>query len=293
MQIEKLKVEVDNPVSIEKWTMRYRFLLSHSLTHDDDRIEFLLENQPIILGSKIPGTKLKKTTEFVVLAKGFASEKAALQFGERVRNALKLTSLFMGIGIDIGKDKATSGFAKSLKDAILQKEGIAWHDDIHGLSVYSEYPPPAIPTFSAMGSVSFSPQKFVTDFERAFAFAHCITVPEELELPINLYCASGMEKSHIGKLILALSAIEFIAARPARPEEEAKLLTTMHEVLEASEVSNDAKNNIRDALRNMERIGLATYFVAHLMMESLSLPITQKSVNTLIYNNINFKNALV
>jgi hypothetical protein len=235
-----------------KWTMRFRFLSSHTIMQDDQQIGFSVEKIPVILAAKSSGVKLKDTNDFLILAKGLNSEEEALKLGSKVRNALKMTAVFSGVGIDVGKDKPTSSFSKTVKDEALKSSGVAMYDDVHGLSVYPEDPPPGIMAVNAKGSVGFSSEKFIASFEKAFSSD--FSIPDELELAADLYCASCMERSSLAKLILALSAIEYIAEQPERPEGEIRLLNMAYDMVKNSDASRESKESVMAAFDNIRRI---------------------------------------
>lgn len=72
-------------------------------------------------------------------ARGFASEAEARQFGNGLKTALEVSAVAARVGVDTGRNLATSALGKIVKDALAQ-EGAHVRDNIHGLDVFPDHP---------------------------------------------------------------------------------------------------------------------------------------------------------
>ena len=240
----------NKPIENPKWNMRYRFLCSHGFAHDASLIEFHFEDKTIILVAIEKGVPLNRTKNFALIVGDFESKEAALEFGKRTGRSLKVASVFAGIGVNIGKGIPTEAFAQSIKDENFKKSGLALYYNVHGLM----YPPPDTLQLDATVRVSEYPDKFISGFKKAFSLN--IPAHDDLEIPIDLYCASCMESSYIAKLILALSAIEYIAEQSKRPEKECRLIDDACNVIDAANTDQKAKENVKNLLRDRKKISI-------------------------------------
>ena len=210
--------------------MRYRFRLAKPLSAQDEFLDFQLGKRPFSLKSRTGGP-LRDARYLVCLAEDFESEAEARAFGGRLGHALLRTSVHTRNGVDLGEDRATSVFGSSVKSRVLQEQDAALLDDVHGLMIYPDTPTPHVASFEGTGSVLFSPELFLGTL--AAAFDEGGVVPEELEVPVELYCASCMEPSPVGQLILAVSAIEaMVGDPPSRPDPELALLERARQAVE-------------------------------------------------------------
>ena len=109
------------------------------------------------------------------------------------------------MGINVGNDKATSGFGKIIKDEA-RKAGILILDDVFGLCVFPEDMPVRFAHMSASLTLSQGAEKFVNEFEKVSCLSPKLT--EKLLLAFELYGASHFEISPRAQLLTLVSAIE-------------------------------------------------------------------------------------
>lgn len=239
------------------WRMRYRFRLAKPFSHAGEVIDLELGGRPATLKAR-KGGQLQQATDVVLLSGGFETEAEARAFGERVRHALLTASVFAQLGIDVGDDKPTTSTSALVKKQVLEQKGVALLDDVHGLMVYSEEPKPSILAIEGAGTVTISPEKFLSGLKASFGGAS--HVPEDLEIPVELYCASCMETSQMARLILAVSAIEAMigdeSRAPLRPAVELALLDAAYETVKRAKASEKSRNAVLSTISNLRRLGV-------------------------------------
>lgn len=239
------------------WSMRYRFRLATRLSAEADTIDLQLGDRPVALRARTGGP-LRDARYLVLLAKGFDTEARARTFGDRVRHALLNASVVTKIGVDVGEDKATSRAAPRVKDAILEKHGVSLLDNVHGLMLYPDTPTPRVLSAEGTGTVHVSPDTFLGALAQAFDDE--VAVPKELEVPIELYCASCMEPSPVAQLILAVSAIEAVlgdeSERPSRPSVELELLALARQTVEQAKADRNSRNAVLGSLDKLGKAGV-------------------------------------
>lgn len=233
--------------------MRYRFLTSHSIESDDEQHEFTIGEIPIVLKTRESNVKLKDTKDYLMLSSGINSEKKALELGVYIKKILRLAPVFANIGINVGNDKSTSAWSDEVKKSILQKTGKQLHDNVHGLSVYPEFPPPSFLNFKGDLSVSTP----LSDFMKGVLEATLEDfISDDMEIPIDLYNACKMETSSAAKFILALNVIEKLSEQTERPNKELDTLNECMNCIDKMEGDDSSKNSIRNILGNSKRISV-------------------------------------
>ncbi|MGH9942382.1 MAG: hypothetical protein ACRD9R_08495, partial [Pyrinomonadaceae bacterium] len=102
---------------------------------------------------------------YAFLGRGFPTEESAFECGTRLKKAISILMAKRRLGINVGKDKATSATNTAMKDMMKEKHGVQLRDDIHGLDVYSDDPP--VTRFSLSGTVTVSYE--IKDFQISLA----------------------------------------------------------------------------------------------------------------------------
>jgi hypothetical protein len=236
------------------WCMRYRFRLAKQLSAEGEAIELQLGGRPVTLKSRMGGL-LRDARFLVLLTKGFETDTEARAFGDRVRHALLTAAVRAKIGVDLGEDTPTSRAAPLVKKRALEEQGVALLDDVHGLMVYPDSPAPHVLSVEGKGTVLASPSPFLSAL--AEAFDDGVILPEELEIPVELYCASCMEPSPIAQLIVAVAAIEaLVGERPPRPEVELELVDRAGKAVKQAKASKSSRDAVLGSLGNLRKVGI-------------------------------------
>jgi len=119
------------------------------------------------------------------------------------------------MGFDVGKDRATSGVGKSVRERA-RKMGVLLLNDVHGLSVFPEDMP--VRFFSASGSVRIgSPAaRFVEEFRKAYEMSARVSPKQSLAL--ELYSASKFESSLRARFLTLVIAVECLSSQEEQPQ---------------------------------------------------------------------------
>jgi hypothetical protein len=242
----------DSPASVT-WRVRYRFRLSTKMNADGEVLEFELDSRRVTLKARL-GEPLAEADQFILLAGGFASEADARAFGMRLKHALLAAAAVSGVGVDLGDDKPTSKMSDAYKKALSQQHNVAMYDDVHGVMTYPEHPEPCVLSVSGKGIARIPPEHFITPLTDSFARG--LRVPDDLDLAIDLYCASSMEQSPIARLLLALASIEEIAGRPPRPPKELELLSLARQAVEQASTEQSSRDIVIEALNHLQRVSI-------------------------------------
>ena len=117
---------------------RTRFLLREDfvIDHDEKTLDVPLPSGDLTLVLRPrSNTNIGESRELTIHGSAFPSEGEAYACGRRTKTALLLCGARLRMGFDVGKDRATSGFGKSVRERA-RKMGVLLLNDVHGLSVF-------------------------------------------------------------------------------------------------------------------------------------------------------------
>ena len=155
----------------------------------------------------------------VLTGRPYISHEEAWEAGVRARNALMECSIRTAFPVDLGKDKATGGFSKYVKDKMQAKFDVQIENDVHGLLVYDESRSTKFARAHASATVVSSAQRILKAFEEAYATGHILT--DKQQVAFELLASTGFELSPRSRFLALVMAIEALL-EPA-PREDAAL----------------------------------------------------------------------
>ena len=180
-------------------------------------------------------------------ARGFASEDEAREFGNRLRTALEVSAIAARVGVDTGRNLATSGLGKIVKDA-LAKDGAHVRDNIHGLDVFPDDPNTRIFTMSGTGTVHAAPDPFLSDLDELVQAA--VTPSQRVADVILLLNYALMRPEPVAQIVFAVSAVESLGQDESWRDDQKQLLRELAAAAEQSATGTDAeRQEVADAIR--------------------------------------------
>src|SRR5690349_10318868 len=138
------------------WRVRLRFRLQKKIRIDANEQRLQIAGHEVVLTPPTPDLKILDSAWLIMNARGFASEDEAKQFGQKLKTALEVSSVAARVGVDTGRNLATAGLGKIVKDA-LAEQGARVRDNIHGLDVFPDHPDTRIFNMDATGIVHTAP----------------------------------------------------------------------------------------------------------------------------------------
>lgn len=173
---------------------------------------------------------------------GFHSEVEARTAGERVKTALILAGLLIGVGIDAGTDQVVSPAAQR-KDG---QPDDRLQPDVHGLQV--------IPEIDGMlfGFLRVGPpvkRILPGDFEKRVTESDALgkQLTRKQTLAAQLYNQSHFQSSDVARFLTLISAVEALADRSSRSGAARVLIERM---IAMTAAAADLDESEREALRN-------------------------------------------
>lgn len=187
------------------WRARLRFRLQKKIRIDGTEHRLQIAGCEVVLTPPTPGLKIVESEWLIMNARGFASEDEARQFGQRLKTAVDVSAVAARIGVDTGRNLATSGLGKIVKDALAQT-GAHVRDNIHGLDVFPDHPNTRIFTMDATGIVHAAPDPFLNDLDEIVRAA--VTPSQRVADVILLLNYALLRPEPVAQIVFAVSAVE-------------------------------------------------------------------------------------
>ena len=156
----------------DTYRVRFRFRLGKKLNIADAERNFSVAGKNVVLASGAGDGKPINESEWLVLnTRGFESEKAAREYGHKLRAAVQLSSIACRLGIDAGIDLPTSGLGAAFRKQVEERTGASIRSNVHGIDVFPDEPNVVIFNVSATGTVLSSPEPFLPDLDALHAIS--------------------------------------------------------------------------------------------------------------------------
>lgn len=187
---------------------RLRFRSTKGLSTDAQSISFEIGGLKAELIAAPEPKTLKDAPWMIIKVLGFSDRNQALQFGQRLRIALQLTSIRRSWGVDVGEDKATSALFKGITDQ-LAEQGHIVRSNIHGLDIFEDLPGTKWFWMEAKAKITAQPDPIIAEIQRLFASSP-IDEPKGFDA-VRLLNESLVSREAAAQLILAIAAVEHLA----------------------------------------------------------------------------------
>lgn len=220
------------------YNFRIRFLLEEGrrFKHEKSNITFSSSGNSFELSFRTHDPKsIGDSKEFILCGGPFVTEQDAESFGKKVKNALMLTAARLKMGFDLGKDKATGGFTRVVKDRVREKTDILLLDDVHGLCVYdASVPNIKFTSITATITVSSSVSRFIEAFKESNN--QRLDLNEKELLAFELYSASNFESSERARFLTLVMVIEALLQPKPKSDTARKLVESFKKMTKDSKL---------------------------------------------------------
>lgn len=235
--------------SIPTFRARLRFRVLKKLSINEPEHRLTVAGRDVVLSSPVPDIPIHDSEWLVMNARGFSTEAEARDFGHKLRSAIELASVSTRLGVDAGRDLATSGLGQIVKDHIAKETGTLARDNVHGLDVFEDNPNVRIFSFSATGTIHAGPEhpflQVVTEIYEAAPFATARARDVVLLLNYAL-----MQPEPVAQIVFAFSAVEMLGQSESWTDNQERLLSEVADAAEASSIGNaEERTEVAEAIR--------------------------------------------
>ena len=229
------------------WRVRLRFRLQKKIRIDANEHRLQIAGREVVLTPPTPDLKIMDSAWLIMNTRGFATEDEARQFGQKLKTALEVSSVAARVGVDTGRNLATSGLGKLVKDALAQ-QGARVRDNIHGLDVFPDYPNTGIFNMNATGIVHAAPDPFLSDLDEIVRTAAAPS-PRITDVILLLNYAL-MRPEPVAQIVFAVSAVESLGQDESWSKDQKQLLRELAAAAEQSATGTHAeRQEVADAIR--------------------------------------------
>lgn len=232
----------------EKYRARFRVKVAKSLDLPESVANFIVGDTDVTISAQKPTNKISDSKWLVLDAKDFPSLECARNYGEKLKVACELVSACLKLGIDSGRDIATGGFGKLVKDQIKDDYGIVFRNSIHGLDVFPDDSNIRFCSSSAQGTLKFSGKAFMEELSRIFQSVDSAS-QETKDIALLLNYAL-MRPDPIGKLVFAFSAVEMMGQNEKWSKSQKQMIESLAiYVLEQDVGTHSERKEIYDSIQ--------------------------------------------
>jgi len=230
------------------WRTRLRFRLQKKLNIDAGEHRLQIAGREVVLTPQMPDQTIRENEWLVMNAPGFASENEAREFGRKLRSALEVSSVAARVGVDAGRDLATAGLGRAVREQIARDTGALVRDNIHGLDVFADGPNMRIFHLTATGSVRVSPEPFLSDLNELHDGA--ATPSQRIADVILLLNYALMRPEPVAQIVFAVSAVESLGQDQTWSADQKRLLRELSDAAEQSSTGTGAeRHEVSEAIR--------------------------------------------
>jgi len=235
---------------------RLRFRLQKKLNIKTNEHRFTIGSREVVLAAPTPDGAICDSEWLVMNTRGFASEEEARQFGHSLRSAIELSSVSTRLGVDAGRDLATSCLAQGIKDHIAKETGAVIRNNVHGLNVFEDDPRVAIFSMSGTATVYANCDPFLSFVEELHGRSAAIS--DEAQDVVLLLNYALMRPEPVAQIVFAFSAVEMLGQHETWSTAQQALLVELAVAADLSLLGNaQERKEVSDAIRkNMHRLSL-------------------------------------
>jgi hypothetical protein len=220
------------------WRARLRFRVEKGIRIEANEHRLLIAGRDVSLTPTAANLRIMDSEWLVMNARGFASEDEARHFGNRLKTALDVAAIGSRLGVDTGRNLATSSLAQSIRESVAE-QGVDLRNNVHGLDVFVDRPSTRIFDISAKGTVHVAPEPLLRDLDEIVQAA---VIPSERTADVILLLNYAlMRREPVAQIVFAISAVEALGQGEGWSEDQKQLLREIAIAAEQSVIGTDSK----------------------------------------------------
>lgn len=266
-------------MSADTYRARLRFRLLKKLNIEATEHRLVVSQHEVVLTAPDHTTLIRDSEWLVLNARRFPNEGEARDFGNRLRSALELASVSTRLGIDAGRDIATSSLASAVKLQIATSTGTILRDNVHGVDVFEDDPNVRIFGMSATGTVRANPEPFLP--LAVELHGDVATVSDRAKDVVLLLNYALMRPEPVAQIVFAFSAVEMIGQSETWSEDQKRLLEALAGAARDSSIGAEAERlEVAEAIgKSLHRLSLRQGVLR--LLDSLELQHLRKTWDAL------------
>jgi hypothetical protein len=225
-----------------------RFRLLKKLGIDAPEHQFRVGQHEAVLSAAGPDVSIRDSEWLVINVRGLPSEQDARSFGQGLRTAVELASVSTRLGVDVGRDLATSGLGQHVKERILRETGAIVRDNIHGLDVFEDDPRVVYFAMSGTATVHANAEPFLPLAAELCGQTHALSERSRDVLLLLNYAL--MRPEPVAQIVFAFSAVETLGQDLTWTDGQRDLLAQLAQLADQSNLATPTeRQEVADAVR--------------------------------------------
>jgi hypothetical protein len=236
--------------------VRLRFRLQKRLNLDRAEHRIAVAGREVEIKADIPDGKICDSDWLVMNTRGFRDEAGARAFGHKLRASLEMSSVAARLGVDAGRDVATSGLSRAVRDEIERTTGALVRNNIHGVDVFEDDPNVRFIKFQATGTVRARPDEVLDGLNELYeTAADASQRAKDVVLLLNF---ALMRPEPVAQIVFAVSAVEMLGQSETWTDDQRRLLGTLAETARQSSTGTvSERDEVADAItKSLHRLTL-------------------------------------
>lgn len=233
---------------VDKFRIRFRFWTLTPLAINEPEHRFMVGDREVVLSGSNPDVSIRQSQWHVMNARGFDSETEAREFGVKLRAAAEISAVATRMGIDTGRDLATTSLSNEIREKILNETGDLIRDNVHGIDVFSDMPNVRIITVAGTGTVSQGPEPFLGDLT---SLLNSASQASQQTRDLVLLLSYALKRSEaVAQIVFAISAVEMLGQREQWNKEQQQMLEQVAGSVEAMQIGTpDDRAEVASAIQ--------------------------------------------
>ena len=240
----------------DTYRARLRFRVQKKLNLEAEKHVLAVSDREVVLSPHLPDRPIRDSDWLVINARGFSSDAEAREFSQRLKLACEVASVSTRLGVDTGRDIATSGFGKMVKDHVLKETGVTLRDNVHGIDVFADDPNVRFGHMDATVTVHAAPEPFLTILSSwGASIGEVSQSTRDVVLLMNF---ALMRPEPVAQIVFAFSAVEMLGQDEDWTPTQRRLLADLATIArEHTDGSDDERNEVASAIeRGTQRLSL-------------------------------------
>jgi hypothetical protein len=205
----------------------------------------------VFLRSLTPGQLVSDADEMAMRGEGYATEAQAAAEGKRWVDALVLGMISDLVGIEFGERSQTGGYSPAGLELIsAANPGLRPYNDIAGLQVVSESPPPVFARVQATAIGAKNGDAIAAQVREAFS-QHA--EPDERSLlACEMYAASHFMPSEDSRFLMLMIAVEALIEAGTRSAAQVEAIDGLVEHLASLSLSEEERRSLTQTIAGLK-----------------------------------------
>jgi hypothetical protein len=242
---DTMDVSIDGSAT---WRARLRFRLQRKLSIKATEHRLRVAGREVVLAAQERDARISDSSWLVMNTRGFLSRGEAEHFGRKLKAALEISAVAARVGVDTGRDLATSALGQAVRDNIRRQTGSDLRPNVHGLDVFPDDPNARIFVMNGTATLCVSPDPFLGDLDE---FHRTAIVPSQRMADVILLMNySLMQPEPVSQIVFAVSAVESLGQNETWTSDQRALL---HELATSAELSatgtDQERREVADVIR--------------------------------------------